>query len=223
MLSVEIMPMSQVIDMLEMWGSGAHVPPTDKLQVLRLDRNQTVIRLFTSKCVENAIHFCEELEPKRYVRCNGEGCPLCLAGKNVEKRMLLPVYVPSRGTIEVLAISPNSQPGALRPRILALLGKMKESSDPIFVLISKPDRTTFKVTLLQAGPHHDTGKLACEDFLKRWEAGQVDPAEAFQQLDNATLRALRGIDILLQFKEVNAEEPTKEVKAEEPGANDQRE
>jgi len=206
--------MSQPIDLLTHWGTAPYAPVSDKLPVLRLERNQIPIGLFTKNIVPVALHYCEEREPKGYVHCNGEGCVLCLAGKSVEQRALLPAYVPSRRTVEILAISPNSNPGALRPQILPLIEEMAESSTPVFALVSKSDRTTYKVARVQMGPQHDTGKSVFEDFLKRWEAGQIDPAKVFPQLDNAALASIPGIATMLQFKEVTGGKPSD---------NDQRE
>lgn len=199
------------VDVLTYWGSAPAVHEAEKLQALRLGQTQTAFRLFTSETVPVKIHFCQERELNGFVRCNGQGCVLCQAGKNVDERVLLPVYVPNAAAVEIMPISPSCRPGALRPQILPLLQTMVGEKNPVLALVSKPDRVTFKVTQVQYAPHHSLGEAVIKEFMGRWEAGQVDPASVYPKMDNAILAAIPGIATMLQIKGVM------------PSDNDQRE
>jgi len=205
------------VNLLAHWATSSYAPVTDKLQLLRIERNQIVIELFTPNAATVAIHFCEERELKSYIRCNGDGCVLCLAGKSVEERVLLPVYVPVEGIIKVLSISPNTRPGALRPPIEWLLKRLAEQSGPVFAVVTKPDRMIFQVIPVQPRVHQNTGQTTVAEFVKRWESGQVDLTEVYPQHCNDVLRAIPGIKTMLDLKEV------KEEKEPASSADDKRE
>jgi len=193
----------QNVDVLQYWSDAPKdVRALDKPALLRLGPNLTAIRLFTSQTVPMRIHFVEEPEVNGWVRCNGERCVLCEAGKSVEERMLLPVYVLSRAAVEILAISPSSRPGALRPQILPLLQTMAASQDPVIALVHKPDRMTFKVTQLRLDPHHVHGEDAIKGYKELWEGDRIDPASVFPKLDNTVLGSIAGIALMLQIKGV---------------------
>jgi len=199
------------VDVLTYWGTAQQTQGVEKLQLLRLGPAQTAIRLFTSETVPVRIHFMEERDLNSFVQCNGESCVLCQAGKNVDERVLLPVYVLNKASVEILPISPSSRPGALRPQILPLLQAMGDDKTPVVALVSKPDRMTFKVTRIQANSYHSLGEAVIKDFMERWEAGKIDPTSVYPKMDNAILSSIPGIATMLQIKGMI------------PSENDQRE
>jgi hypothetical protein len=202
---------SQKIDVLKYWGEPTQVPGAEKLQLLRLGPTQTALRVFTSETVPVRIHYMEERDLNSFCRCNGDSCVLCQAGRNLEERVLLPVYVLNRADVEILPVSPSSRPGALRPQILPLLQSMAESTTPVVALASKPDRMTFKVTRVEANQHHCLGDAAIKKFMEAWEAGQIDPVSVYQKMDNAVLSSIPGVATKLA------------IKGATPSGNDQRE
>jgi len=202
---------NQKVDVLTYWGAVPQARGAENLELFRPEPTQAAIRFFTSDTVPVKIHFCKERELNCFVRCNGESCVLCQAGKNVDERVLLPVYACNTAAIEILAISPSCRPGALRPQVLPLLQAMVGATKPVLALISKPDQLTFKVTQVQGAPHHSLGEAAIKEFTEFWEAGVIDPASVYPKMDNATLAAIPSITTMLQLKGVI------------PSENDQRE
>lgn len=202
---------NQKVDVLAYWGASPRTHEAEKLQLLRPGPTQAAIRLFTSETVQVNIHFCEERELSGFLRCNGGSCALCQAGKNMDERVLLPVYVCNTAAVEILAISPNCRPGALRPQILPLLQAMAGGEPPVIALISKPDRLTFKVTQVQTAPHHSLGEAMVKEFMEFWKADLIDPASVYPKMDNTVLSSIPGIATMLQLKGMM------------PSDNDQRE
>src|SRR5262245_2744167 len=113
--------MSDRINLVEHWGEMNGPGTAPALELVRLSANQTAVVPFTTDTEVVRLHYLDDKEVKSYVRCNGTHCVLCRAGRSADERALLPVYLPASGAVEVLPISPNSRPGALRPRILPVL------------------------------------------------------------------------------------------------------
>jgi hypothetical protein len=188
--------MSSRKNILEFWGETSHDHDSN-LSEVRLNANQTPVVPFTLDMVTVEVHYCEEPEVKGYVRCNEKDCVLCRAGKKLEERVLLPVYLPLTGTIGVLSISDSIRPGALKPPVMAAL----MSGRRLALLISKPDRFKHEVETRSLEAGHDDGAPQIAEFKRRWDADEVDLATVFQRLDNRDLAALPGIAKLLQYKD----------------------
>jgi hypothetical protein len=187
--------MSTRIDLFEHWGEAA---AGAALQLVRLDANEVAVVPFTSETTPVQLHYCDQPEIQGYVHCNGPGCVLCRAGRKAEERVLLPVYLPAGQGIGVLPISPSSRPGALRPQVLPAL----RSGKRLALLITRPDRATFKVGTVELTEGMDDGAAVIKDFLSRWQAGEVDLASVYPRLDNRDLAEIPGITAMLRLKGV---------------------
>jgi hypothetical protein len=108
--------------------------------------------------------------------------------------------MPANRRVAVLAISPSSRPGALRPQILPLLTADKR----LVLLINKPDRIRFAVSTTPLVEGMDDGARAISVFQERYEAGDVDLTAVYPKLPNrdlarspsiATMLRLKGIDL----------------------------
>jgi hypothetical protein len=140
------------------------------------------------------LHWCEEAEINGYVRCNGEPCALCLAGKSRQPHGLLPVYLPASREVGVLPISSSSRPGALRPPILAALRDLRDVA-----LLIRRRGGTYTVKPVPLGPDRDEGARAVAAFRDRWQAGEVDLAAAYRRLENRDLAGVPGVATLLRL------------------------
>src|SRR4051812_11496006 len=102
------------VNLIELWTPDL-VDTCLALDLVRLDSNQTAVIPFTSDGTQVAIHYCDQGDSPGYVHCNGPDCVLCRAGRKPDERVLLPVYLPAIQRVGVLAISPATAPGTLRP------------------------------------------------------------------------------------------------------------
>jgi len=189
--------MTATVDLIETWNQDEAAQPAPSLEVVRLSGDDTAVVPFTSSAARVKVHYCDHADVQGYVVCNGANCVLCRAGKTAEERLLLPVYLPAVARVGVLPISPASRPGSLRPQVMPAL----KSGRPVVLLISKPDRTTFRVRTVDLTADMDDGAAAVKEFRERMEAGEVDLTSVYARLDNAGMEALPGVAAMLKIKE----------------------
>jgi hypothetical protein len=194
--------MSNRVNLVEFWGEDGPGTGTAVLQPVRLDANETAVVPFTSDGVPVKLHYCDQPEIRGYVQCNGPGCVLCRAGRRPEERVLLPVYLPASQAIGVLAVSPSSRPGSLRPQIMPVLRTGKR----VALFLSKADQTSFKVGTVELTEDMDDGAPVIKLFQERWEAGEMDLAAVYARLDNRDLAAVPGIAAMLKLKGVRLDD-----------------
>jgi hypothetical protein len=191
--------MSSRVNLLEAWDEERVETFARPIGLVRLDANEVAVIPFTPEMVPVTLHYCEQAEIAGYVRCNGEGCVLCRAGRTKDERALLPVYVPASQSVGLLAISPSSRPGALKPPVMAAL----RSGRRLALLISRPDRAAFRVTTADLREGMDDGAPAIQAFRKAWDADQVDLAGVYPRYDNRSLAEVPGIATMLALKGVD--------------------
>jgi hypothetical protein len=185
------------VDLLQTWADE----PADadgSIALVRLNQDETAVIPFTSEGFPVKIHFCGDPEINGYVHCNGDSCLLCRTGRSQDERTLLPVYLPTSRSVAVLAISPSSRPGALRPQVMPIL----RSGKRVALLIRRLDRVAFKVGTVELQDGMDDGAEIIAGFLARWQAGQVDLAAVYPRLDNQDLAGLAGVAALMQLKRI---------------------
>jgi len=189
--------MTENVDLNETWSQDEAAPPPPALEIARLSGDDTAVVLFTSTAMPVKVHYVDHDGVQGYVVCNGADCVLCRAGKTADERFLLPVYLPAIGRVGVLPISPASRPGALRPQIMPAL----KSGRRVVLLISKPDRLTFRVRAVDLTDDMDDGAAAVKEFRRRMEAGEVDLTSVYARLDNAGMEAMPGVAAMLKIRE----------------------
>lgn len=176
---------SRRVDLTKHWEDEP-TPVGGPIPLVRLNASKTFVIPFTTDTNLAKLHYCTDPEILGHVNCNGPGCVLCRAGRSVEEKLLMPVYQPSIGAVAVLAIGPNSRPGALRPPLLAIL----KSGLSVMISIHKPDRATFVVQAIEVKPGMDVGTTAVAAFLARWDAGEVDLEMCYPRHSNSELASL---------------------------------
>jgi hypothetical protein len=168
----------------------------DTLQVVRLQADEVAVVPFTSEVTLARVHYCDEPEIRGYAHCNGADCVLCRAGRRVEERLLLPVYVPASRGIGVLPITRSCRPGALLPQVLPAL----RSGKRVVLLISRPDRARYHVGTVELSEGMEDGAACIKAFTRLWEARQIDLASVFPRHDNRDLAAIPAIQTMLRYK-----------------------
>src|SRR4051794_14478486 len=104
------------INIIEVLNSQAARKSGPDYDSVRLGPNQIPLVLFTPDGDEVRLHYCDEQEISTYVRCaDGKNaltrkCLLCLIGKAVDERYLLPAYLPAEERIGILPVSKNMRP-----------------------------------------------------------------------------------------------------------------
>jgi hypothetical protein len=185
------------IDVLEAWDEDAAAGDLP-IGLVRLNQDEMALIPFTSEAHTVKLHYCDDPEVKGYVQCNGADCLLCRIGRSPEERTLLPVYLPTGRSVAVLAISPSSRPGALRPQLMPIL----RAGNRVVLLIRRPDRTTFTVSTVELQDGTDDGAEIIADFQRRWEASQVDLTSVYPRLANHDMAGLASVATLMKLKGV---------------------
>jgi hypothetical protein len=194
--------MSNRVDLLAQWGDGDRGPDRRPVRLLRLDSNQVGVIPFVTDVTPVKVHYCDQVELKMYLQCNGPDCILCRAGRKAEERFLLPVYVPTEAAVCALPISPASKPGALRPQIMPIL----RSGKRVAVFIRKADVLTFEVSTVELTEGADDGAKAIAEFKRSWDAKEIDLALAYPKMHNCDLAQIPSIAAMLRLKGINPDD-----------------
>jgi hypothetical protein len=183
------------VDMLKVWADEPAIDD-EVITLVRPDKNETALIPFTSEGELVKIHYCDDPEINGYVHCNGSDCLLCRIGRHQDERILLPVYVPTSRSVGVLAISPNSRPGALRPQLMPILSSGKR----VAILIRYPDKVTYRVGTVELQEGVADGASVIGNFLTRWKAGRVDIKAVYQRISNRDLAELPDVAEMMKLK-----------------------
>jgi len=188
--------MAQLIDITKHWRMDKPIPSTKPLQLVQITNREVAVVPFTSSTTLAKLHYCEDPEIRGYIKCNGEDCVLCRIGSHVEERALLPVYLPAQKGIGVLAISPTSYPGSLRPQLMPYL----ESGKSVVLFIRKMDRMYYSVGGREEDPAKIGGVQLIKDFEKRLESSEIDLTTVYQSSSNQALARVDSIATMMQLK-----------------------
>lgn len=165
------------------------------LEAVRLSNDETAIIPFTSEGQEVALHYCPETEINSYVICNGDSCVLCKIGRKLERRYLLPVYLPAKGIVGILPVSPSLRPFALLPQIKNVLKAEKP-----MVMFVKREVAKFTVSTGELPDDVDGGEAEIKRFQEDQEAGIEDFSSVFPRIDNEQLSGIEEISKMLKLK-----------------------
>jgi hypothetical protein len=190
--------MTACVNLFDVWGPELTPQGGKSFELVHFNGREVAVIPFTSTSAYVKLHYIDDPEFRGYVHCNGADCALCRLGRPVEERALLPVYLPAQGTIGVIAISPSSRPGALRPQLLPLLRSGKQ----LVLFIKKQDQMTFSVGSKEVGSTQFRCDKLIADFQHKLEAGEIDLASAYPRMSNEALAKVPGIGTMLQLKGV---------------------
>jgi len=170
------------------------------LKVVRLGRDETALIPFRSDGEVIPVHYCEEPEVRGYVPCAGEGCLLCEIGRESEKRLLLPMYLPAQRTVEVLSLSMALRPGALLPQLADIL----DSEEPATMFVKRTTDNQFVVSTRTLKPDMDCGENAVQKFEEACAAGEIELASVYPARSRDQLRHVEAIAREMEIRGIEA-------------------
>jgi len=167
------------------------------LEVVRLGSDETAIIPFTGESEAVDLHYCPESEISGYVVCNGPDCVLCRIGRKLEQRLLLPVYLPTTGSVGILPISRSLRPFALLPQILNVL----KAGKPLVMFVTR-EGAKYTVSTAELRKDVDGGEEAIKHFVDDSEAGLHNLADVYPRIDNEQLASVEEIARMMSLKGV---------------------
>jgi hypothetical protein len=171
------------------------------LEIVRLGANETAIMPFTADSEAVDLHYCPEPEIGGYVICSGRGCILCRIGRNIDQRLLLPVYLPAAGCVGILPVSRSLRPQALLPQISSVL-----MADTPMVMFVTRNRGEYLVSTNEVRDDVDSGEMAIKRFSDNYECGKFDLSTVYQRIDNKQLADVEEISKMMKLKGVGLDE-----------------
>ena len=167
-----------------------------QLDHIRIQRDETPILLVTSDVPTPAnLHFNDTAEYRGYLHCNGASCPFCRAGRARNERILIPVYDLTEGRVRILPVGISQAPNALLPQLFR-----DRTSGPRVVFISMTDDKKYRVTFAPLNEGVQSGAAAIADFVRQFEAGEIDVNSVFPRFDNDFLASIPSIARVLSLK-----------------------
>lgn len=183
--------MSTTIDLL---SDSLPQPGGGGLQRVRLDENETILIPFTSTAVPISLHYVSD-DDLGYTPCGGSGCILCAAGMHCTEHVMLPVYNPTTGEVEVLLASTAMRPGSLLPQVKAVL----KSKKPTILFVTRAGKK-FTVSTADIPEDADHGEEAIAAFTTAMAAGSIELTSAYPAYDADLLKTLPSIATKLKLK-----------------------
>lgn len=194
-------PATRVTDALAKWELEVSRAPMSP-EVIRLDTNDKLLIPFTSTLVEVKIHWVEYPSLRSYLQCNGPDCLLCRIGRQPEPRDLLPVYDVVAKAVGVLPVSPSVRPHALMPQLMPVI-RCVINNERVLIAVARPDRQTFRVSVLDLPDDADAGEEAVLRFQEAFDAGKIDLAGIYQRLPNETLATVPEIATIMKLRGIS--------------------
>ena len=173
----------------------ANGPAESTLGLLKLGYDEKAFILFSADSTEVDLHYCSETEINGYVVCCGPDCVLCRSGRRQDKRLLLPVFVPTEGTIAILPVSRSLRPFALLPQISNVLKAKK----PLVVFVTR-DGGKYNVSTVELQKDVDSGEAVIKQFWEDFEAGLHDLLSVYPKIDNEELANVEEIGRMMKLK-----------------------
>ncbi|MBF0238107.1 MAG: hypothetical protein HQM12_10400 [SAR324 cluster bacterium] len=165
------------------------------LKIVNLDGN-TPFSVFTHLCKVVYRHYVNKPGLRGYFQCNGDDCLWCDAGIAKKATAFLPVSVPSEREIQMLPMPVNNSPGALLPQVLS----QAEVPDRTISVVTKLSNYSYDLKSRPLGQDEYDCAQEIEDFMKKWDAGEIDLESLIPQLSNEELEELPWMQELLRFK-----------------------
>lgn len=169
--------------------------PASSIDIIRIDENEVAVVPFTNETVEVDSHFSSDDEVFGYLRCNGKGCVLCMIGRKLLPRVILPVYSTAERRVGVLMMSASRRPGALLPQLVPAL----RSKARILAFIARHG-TRFSVQVKPLPPDVEDGAHLIRAFQEADAAGTISLVDALQSISNDELRAIPAIQEQLRLR-----------------------
>jgi len=170
-------------------------PSNFPLERVRLSGDETALIPITTSSLSVDLHYCQEIEIKDSVICNGDGCVLCKIGRKKDSKLLLPVYLPTADQVGVLPVSKSLRPFSLLPQIARGLKAGKP-----FVMFVVRDGMKFTVSTSELQDDVYCGEKVIRGFLEDFKAGLVDLTSVYPRIDNEELAGIDEIARMMALK-----------------------
>lgn len=190
-----------VRDALSAWAVQAEAAP-EAVEEMRLDRNESLVRPFTTSVVGTTVHYTEFPPLRGYQRCHGEGCLLCRLGRAADRFDLLPVYDVCGRSVRVLAVSASARPHSLRAVLRPVLERVSRGED-VLVSLKKLEWARFELRTERWPEGTDRGDAAVAAFTERFEAGGIDLRSVFPLVGRDELAALPEVQTMMKVRGLN--------------------
>ena len=166
-------------------------------EVVRIGSNEIAIIAFTANGEMVDVHYCSETEINGYIICNGPDCVLCRIGRKRDQRLLLPVYLPTAGCVNILPVSRSLRPYALLPQISNVL----KAEKPMVMFITR-EVAKYTVSTVELQKDVDGGEAAIKRFLDDYDADCHDLSNIYPRIENEQLASVEEIGRMLALKGV---------------------
>ncbi len=184
---------------------GSRSNDTQLLNVAQIGADQRAIALFTKQNQKCEVHYYSDPEINAYVLCNNKSeddtCILCDIGRDLRKRLLLPVFSPETNKVQVLSVSESMRSYALLPQIANV-----DVDEPKVIFVS---RSGYDYKLSVGVIDDETLEVMLpivEKFMSNWEKGEIDLRSVYQRLPNAVLKMNPEIEKMMRLKGIWDEE-----------------
>lgn len=153
------------------------------LKRMRLGNDPIAFIPFTDEAEEVSLHYCQEVQIRDYIPCNGPGCVNCRIGRKPEARLLLPVFSVFDREVRVLPIPTRRTPEALWPQLEHALDQELR----VIVVVSKLGSVQFDVSLKALPPDFPDVSATIRNFCEASEAGRLSLDSVFPSLSDEEL------------------------------------
>jgi len=157
------------------------------LQRVKISESETPVYPFAASGELISLHYLDD-EELGYVPCGGKGCVLCAIGLHRTEHVLLPVYNPSTGAVEVLLASTSQRPGSLLPPLKAIL----KAGRPVVVFLTRNGKK-FTVSSGAIPADADHGESAIAAFNTAYAAKEFKLESVFPVYDADLLKELPSV------------------------------
>ena len=174
--------------------------PARSPELIRLGNDEEALIPFTSDVESVDLHYLDNPAIKNYIHCNGADCVLCQIGKNVSKKLLLPVFRPVAKLVGILPMSDNMKPGALAPQLIRQLKDLSIAGRRSVVFIKKLDLYSFTVQSTPIPQHVDDGASQIKEFEELLSSGKFNLASVYPTHTNEQLKLFDDIREQLKLR-----------------------
>ncbi len=144
------------------------------------------------------------------MRCQEKECLLCGIERKQNRRLCLPVYLPTEGRVGVLPVSLSLRPHALLTQLINILKTIDEEQpedepekQPQVVFLRREDNFKYCVSTRPLPPDTDAGEAQIKRFLSEKDQGLIDIATVIPKIDGDQLKAIPEILQMMKLKGIN--------------------
>lgn len=135
--------------------TGTEIQSPSGLSIATFKQNEnTAFVMVTDEVEETTVHYVDGVagETGLYVRCNGDDCVMCRAGRKQISLLMMPAYDLRQKSLVVIRGTSSEDANSLFNQIGRIVTSELPDAPPIFLNIQKMDRYNYKVTSHKVDP-----------------------------------------------------------------------